>query len=213
MKSTALEEIRYGNISETRIDYDREISLINEIDSLKREIQKKDARIRQLENGNLYDTKTGCWNGEYVDILRKNINKYIKYLKNEDEEKILGYLDFDNLKKINDQHGHRAGDKRIIDTFKNIREGLRVSDEIIRIHKTGDEGVVVLTIPREDIGDNSLTEEELVDMFRERFPDVSFGFAFVDDSAENFDQLLRVAEEKMFKNKKDHRQQQKTQNK
>jgi len=49
--------------------------------------------------------------------------------------------DLDDLKKINDTYGHKAGDTALVETAKLLREAFRESDIIARIG--GDEFVIL----------------------------------------------------------------------
>jgi diguanylate cyclase (GGDEF)-like protein len=52
------------------------------------------------------------------------------------------YIDMDNLKQLNDTHGHSAGDKALQDTVSTLQRTLRPSDIISRLG--GDEFAVLL---------------------------------------------------------------------
>lgn len=54
----------------------------------------------------------------------------------------IAYLDLDRFKQLNDQHGHAAGDRVLIQTAEGIRKVLRPSDVVARIG--GDEFAVLL---------------------------------------------------------------------
>ncbi len=54
----------------------------------------------------------------------------------------LAYMDVDGFKRINDAHGHAAGDALLVTTAERIRVAVRGDDAIIRLG--GDEIVVVL---------------------------------------------------------------------
>ncbi len=51
-------------------------------------------------------------------------------------------IDADNLKEVNDKHGHKAGDKLIVSMSRSIEDCLRTSDIICRYG--GDEFVALL---------------------------------------------------------------------
>jgi diguanylate cyclase (GGDEF)-like protein len=52
------------------------------------------------------------------------------------------YLDLDNFKAINDQHGHHEGDRALIETAEALKRQLRASDLVARL--AGDEFAILL---------------------------------------------------------------------
>ncbi len=69
-------------------------------------------------------------------------------------------VDIDNLKKINDAHGHRAGDKVIRQISRKIRECVRQIDTPARYG--GDEFAVIL--PNTSLADGIVVAERMVDV-------------------------------------------------
>ena len=59
------------------------------------------------------------------------------------------YADMDNLKQINDTHGHQEGDRALVETAKLLQTTYRASDVVSRIG--GDEFAV---IPVGTVGDD-----------------------------------------------------------
>ena len=68
-------------------------------------------------------------------------------------------VDVDNLKKINDHYGHRAGDKIIRQISRKMKECIRQIDTAARYG--GDEFVVIL--PNTSLGDAVVVAERMVD--------------------------------------------------
>jgi diguanylate cyclase (GGDEF)-like protein len=68
-------------------------------------------------------------------------------------------IDVDNLKKINDAYGHRAGDKVIRDISKRIKECIRQIDTAARYG--GDEFAVILL--NASLGDATVVAQRMVD--------------------------------------------------
>jgi diguanylate cyclase (GGDEF)-like protein len=56
-------------------------------------------------------------------------------------------IDIDEFKKVNDVHGHAAGDRVLIEVANALQQELRLGDELFRIG--GDEFVAVVDVPSE----------------------------------------------------------------
>lgn len=74
---------------------------------------------------------------------------------------MLAYLDVDGLKRVNDEHGHDAGDSLIADIAGVLRSTVRESDIVARMG--GDEFCVLVTESR---GDPAVLKGRLVEAFR-----------------------------------------------
>jgi diguanylate cyclase (GGDEF)-like protein len=78
------------------------------------------------------------------------------------EKLVVGFIDVDGLKRVNDADGHGAGDALLITVAECLRTGLRSYDLIVRFG--GDEFLCVL--PKIDLG-----------TVRDRFSEVSSALA------------------------------------
>jgi diguanylate cyclase (GGDEF)-like protein/PAS domain S-box-containing protein len=108
----------------------RVIGKMVNIDYQKRELDS-------LEYKATRDPLTGVYNRE---VTIKKIEKYINGNKN--GKHVLMFIDFDDFKKVNDNHGHLLGDKVLTHVIKSIK-GVFTEGEIIgRIG--GDEFVVFM---------------------------------------------------------------------
>ena len=79
------------------------------------------------------DFLTNLYNRNFWEIIKNDID-YNDY--------ILIFVDIDNLKEINDFHGHLVGDKAIISTADAIMNNIKEKD--IAIHYSGDEFIIIL---------------------------------------------------------------------
>jgi diguanylate cyclase (GGDEF)-like protein len=130
---------------------------------------------------------------------RNEMNNYVDELVRQSTDETVGviFADLNGLKTINDVAGHTAGDALLKDAASALREIFPVH-EVFRAG--GDEFVVIMT---------GLTEEKLqndVNRLREvskNYNNLVFaiGSAFDPDSA-NVRQALRIADERMYKDKK-----------
>ena len=78
--------------------------------------------------------------------------------KRSGEQISLIMVDVDNLKTINDQYGHRAGDKVIKEISESIKESIRQIDTAARYG--GDEFAIIL--PNTSLSDAAIVAERMV---------------------------------------------------
>lgn len=75
---------------------------------------------------------------------------YVKLLRNSrDRKKVILFIDLDGLKRINDCHGHAAGDEALCVVARTLRRTFRTSDLIARVG--GDEFVVLASLSGAEI--------------------------------------------------------------
>lgn len=135
----------------------------------------------------------------YRDMLTGlyNRNRYIErleaYKQVQDQQIGAIYIDLNGLKKVNDEQGHRAGDELIVraaGTIAGIFADYRVG---------GDEFVVILLdVSREEFARKT---EQLRRQMQENSVDASIGGVW-QASTENLEDLLRRADENMYREKK-----------
>ncbi|MFW5769097.1 MAG: GGDEF domain-containing protein, partial [Spirochaetota bacterium] len=86
--------------------------------------------ITMLRGLSLIDDLTGLYNRRgFMTIAEEKL----KAAKRDKKKLILFYIDLDNMKQINDKHGHTVGDKALRATAEVLRNSLRDSDVIARI--------------------------------------------------------------------------------
>jgi len=86
----------------------------------------------------LTDELTGLYNRRRFFILAE---QYIKLSVRTNKKLLLLFIDMDDLKSINDHHGHNEGDHALIDLANILKKTFRESDIVARIG--GDEFVVL----------------------------------------------------------------------
>lgn len=102
------------------------------------------------------DGLTGLANHKtFYEILEKELWRSRRY----GGQISLIMIDVDNLKKINDTYGHRAGDKVIREISRKIKECIRQIDTAARYG--GDEFAVIL--PNTSLADATIVAERMVD--------------------------------------------------
>ena len=137
----------------------------------------------------------------YRDMLTGlyNRNRYIErleaYKQVQDQQIGAIYIDLNGLKKVNDEQGHRAGDELIVQAAGTIA-GI-FAEDAYRVG--GDEFVVILLdVSREDFARKT---EQLRRQMQENGVDASIGGVW-QASTENLENLLRRADENMYREKK-----------
>ena len=137
----------------------------------------------------------------YRDMLTGlyNRNRYIErleaYKQVQDQQIGAIYIDLNGLKKVNDEQGHRAGDELIVRAAGTIA-GI-FAEDAYRVG--GDEFVVILLdVSREDFARKT---EQLRRQMQENSVDASIGGVW-QASTENLENLLRRADENMYREKK-----------
>jgi len=97
---------------------------------------KKNARAQYLAH---HDALTGLPNRL---LLSDRLEHAIAYAKRKGAKFAILFIDFDNLKKINDIHSHLAGDAVLAESAKRMHDAIRESDTVGRVG--GDEFIVLL---------------------------------------------------------------------
>lgn len=137
----------------------------------------------------------------YRDMLTGlyNRNRYIErleaYKQVQDQQIGAIYIDLNGLKKVNDEQGHRAGDELIVRAAGTIA-GI-FAEDAYRVG--GDEFVVILLdVSCEEFARKT---EQLRRQMQENGVDASIGGVW-QASTENLENLLRRADENMYREKK-----------
>lgn len=157
------------------------------------EVLSKGHQIGDLQNKIAQDplTKVGSRIGFEYSIKEK-IKKKKAF--------ILIYLDLDNFKDINDCFGHLFGDEYLrvfahkLKQFKNA-EVFRISgDEFVILSKSEEYHALISHLHKIDFQLNKHI----------RFKGVSIGYAFYPNEARSIDDLIYLADQRMYKDKQSH---------
>lgn len=127
-----------------------EISKLNsELLNSKRIIEKQNAELQRYNNllkkMSIEDTLTGSYNRRYFyEYMKENILSSQKDLNHS-----LIMIDFNDFKMVNDQFGHDAGDRLLINFVKQTKDIVKGKGEVFRIG--GDEFIIIInqTNPKE----------------------------------------------------------------
>jgi diguanylate cyclase (GGDEF)-like protein/PAS domain S-box-containing protein len=113
------------------------------------------------------------------------------------------FLDLDDFKRLNDQHGHAAGDDVLIEVASRLRDAVRAGDTVARLG--GDEfGVLVESVS--SAAEAVQVAERILGAFREEFGSggvrtplaASVGIAISAPGDRGVDELLRKADLAMY---------------
>ena len=150
----------------------------------------------------LTDELTGVCNRRGLQILGDQL---VKDAKRFDLNFGFVYLDIDNMKKLNDTHGHNAGDDCIIALAEALKYACRENDIIARIG--GDEFVVLLTCADDKVElvcDRIETEYNRIRGDNELLADNPISYGYVYRSGLHpisLDQMIEEADKLMYKKK------------
>jgi diguanylate cyclase (GGDEF)-like protein len=157
----------------------------------------------------LTDDLTGLYNRRRFFVLTE---QYLKVAIRIKKRLLLLFIDMDDLKWINDHHGHNEGDQALIDLAKILMQSFRESDIIARI---GGDEFVVLFVSTDDNSERLLTrlDQNLKDYNEQRLRpyllSISVGTAQFDPEYPiSIDQLLSKADASMYVQKQKKRKKQ-----
>lgn len=103
-------------------------------------------------------------------------------------------LDLDHFKRYNDCNGHHAGDEVLVAFADALRWSVRKEDVVFRIG--GDEFLIML------VGADRTEAEQVLDRLRHRWVEVGASVDFSAGIAVGEQDLLRLADEHMYANKR-----------
>ncbi len=156
---------------------------------------------RQVQELTVSDDLTKLYNGRYLHlVLERELARSERYKENLS----LVFIDLDNFKQINDQHGHMVGSQLLREFGEFLLSGIRTSDVAIRYG--GDEFVLVL--PRTTKKDALQFVNRMLDQLRAHVflkskhltikMTASFGISCSPEDGKNIDQLISAADRAMY---------------
>jgi len=171
------------------------------------DMMMRDHKIEEaLQALSLIDELTGLYNRRRFFVLTE---QYLKLSVRTKKKLLLLFIDMDNLKWINDHHGHNEGDQALIDLANILRKTFRESDIVARI---GGDEFVVLSEPTDENSEAVLARlyENIKDhnAKRSRHYDLSISVGMTQFDPKHpvsIDELLSKADALMYVQKKERR--------
>jgi two-component system, cell cycle response regulator len=166
-------------------------------------IEKKDRSIKRLKNLNdriSRDELTGAY------VRSTGLKILNDKLKRKSNNVIISLLDMNNLKLINDRHGHIEGDNALRELTKHINENVSDRDDVV-IRLGGDEFLIVFT-NETLIGAQRKIEKARNSLLRvptSHGIKITFSAGFIDYSKHrnmSIEQILEKVDKSMYKNKR-----------
>lgn len=162
-----------------------------------RDISEKIKKQQEIEFLSYHDYLTGLYNRRFMDQLIQDLDKD-RYLP-------LGVMIFDvnNLKEMNDEHGHQSGDDLLKKVCRIIESNMDSKDYLGRMG--GDEFLLVMPNTTED--DVHTMKHVLIDAFHNETLrgspiSVALGYAIKADADHDIYEIMRTADDYMYLHKK-----------
>jgi diguanylate cyclase (GGDEF)-like protein len=108
-------------------------------------------------------------------------------------------IDIDHFKKVNDEHGHPAGDEVLKNVAQALRDCIRPMDTLARFG--GDEFAMILPNTEADLVPALLDRVRRAEGVESACPAFSFGVAQCPREATEFDKLVEIADTRLYEAK------------
>jgi diguanylate cyclase (GGDEF)-like protein len=174
--------------------------LYQTIENAKNETRRARAAEKEAIDKSYVDSLTGCFNANYFNEFKKGVNQ-----DRDNNRLTFVFIDLNDLKNINDNLGHKYGDRLLVNAADFFKKKFREGDIITRIG--GDEFVVICYNDNNDenFEDNlNLRVKKLKSEQLQSENPISFaaGVAVYDAEIDkNIDETLKRADSIMYEDK------------
>ncbi|MBG9453199.1 hypothetical protein ABE61_03670 [Lysinibacillus sphaericus] len=194
-----------GNVT---VVHDPKREKVSQIMMVSREITHRKERENDLLYLAYHDTLTQLPNRRF---LNKEFPKILAEAKEHNECLAMLYIDGDDFKTVNDQHGHDTGDDFIRMFGQVLITAVRNHDLVVRMG--GDEFIVVLTGLTRDDKTRHTQMMDIINRIRNELkkgwtiekhhfaPTASIGIAYYPDHGQTLNGLLELADQALYKAK------------
>ena len=151
--------------------------------------------MNNLERLTLIDSMTGIFNRSGIEKIYESVAK-----SNENFHVLV--CDLDGTKKINDTYGHIEGDKYINVTTRIIINVIGLKGYLARIG--GDEFVILLNhVGKQELESIIIAiKKQVAEIYNVENTGISIGKALFPQEGKTLSELIKVADEKMYEDKK-----------
>ena len=163
---------------------------------------------QMLTHEAFHDPLTGLPNRNlFLDRLDLAIRQH---RRDHDRKFAVVFLDMDRFKKINDTYGHNAGDQLLIGFSNRLSTFLRPGDSVARL---GGDEFAILLMEISGLGEATRVAERIHEQIsrkfeidgKELYTSASIGIALSDTKYEHSSDLLRDADQAMYRSKREKR--------
>jgi diguanylate cyclase (GGDEF)-like protein len=180
---------------------DRTRELANTVQQLQIEIEGREKIAAELDFLANHDALTGL---PSLRLCKDRLDQSLADARRNRQTSAVMFLDLDEFKTINDEHGHEFGDLVLKATADRIKEEIRETDTVARIG--GDEFVIILS----SLPENSIAERIATNVIRQIAQPVeiknievtvsaSIGISLYPENGITAEELIRSADKAMYR--------------
>jgi diguanylate cyclase (GGDEF)-like protein len=165
-------------------------------------ISAQEEALEESLKKSIKDPLTGLYNRTFfLDFIKKISKK--RNFGNKKNRYVFIFLDLDNFKYVNDKFGHKKGDEVLQGVAKILKEIFRSKDCIIRFG--GDEFIIISNgnFNVKNLNEKlTILQKRVEERFKKFKISVSYGFAIYEEDSEDIYNLIRIADKRMYANKR-----------